>query len=277
MQWIRRKPLENVAIQGSHKRASHNILLSYYVTHDACCLQQTIILFWGRFFATLSLTDIYIALLKVKTYFVSVWVIHLYALVSCTITETSTDAMFGCAHIHSFTHGIPHENFIKSHCEDIHFLNYLSLPNTLAYHWKRDVSAIYRTRFSLENIIFHTILHIYVTSPRDSNNSLINQLISAMSCLSTKMYKRVNSSNWSPFPCGPTPTFCKTRVYLPHTMRDKSVETLSFKGYFGVCYSIITASHKKLPPPLPPKQCWISHCTNDGLCSGTTLNWGEGL
>ena len=38
------------------------------------------------------------------------------------------------------------------------------------------------------------------------------------------------------------------------TMRDKSVETLSFiKGYFGVCYSIITASHKKLPPPpFPP-------------------------
>ena len=145
----------------------------------------------------------------------------------CTITETSTDAMFGCALFHSFTHGIPLKNLIKSHCEDIHFLNYFSLPNTLAYHWERDVSAIYRTRFSLENI-FHTIRHIYVTSLRDSNNSLINQLISAMACLSTKMYKRVNSSNWSPFPCGPTPTFCKTRVYLPQTMRDKSVETLSF-------------------------------------------------
>ena len=145
----------------------------------------------------------------------------------CTITETSTDAMFGCTLLHSFTHGIPLKNLINSYCEDIHFLNYFSLPNTLAYHWERDVSAIYRTRFSLENI-FHTIRHIYVTSLRDSNNSLINQLISAMSCLSTKMYKRVNSSNWSPFSCGPTPTFCKTRVYLPQTMRDKSVETLSF-------------------------------------------------
>ena len=63
---------------------------------------------------------------------------------------------------------------------------------------------------------------------------------------------------------------------LQPAMRDKSVETLSFQRVFWcMLFNSYRLAQKTIPPS--PKQCWISYCTNDGLCSGTTLNWGEGL
>ena len=62
--------------------------------------------------------------------------------------------------------------------------------------------------------------------------------------------------------------------YKP-TMRDKSVETLSFQRVFWcMLFNYYRLAQKTTLPS--PKQSWISYCTNDGLCSGTTLNLGRG-
>ena len=84
-----------------------------------------------------------------------------------------------------------------------------------------------------------------------------------------------------PYVCGYA---CVTQLILSENqvkktvaaMKDKSVRRIfHFKGYFGVCHSIITALHTNYPPTA--KQCWIPYCANNGLCSGTKLNGGRGL
>ena len=55
------------------------------------------------------------------------------------------------------------------------------------------------------------------------------------------------------------------------TMRD----TFISKGILVYVIQLLPPRTKKYPPSA--KQCWISYCTSDGLCSGTTLNCGEGL
>ena len=54
-------------------------------------------------------------------------------------------------------------------------------------------------------------------------------------------------------------------------MRAKSIETLSFQRVFWcILFNYCRLAQKNYPPSA--KQCWISYFTNDGICSGTTLN-----